>query len=339
MKSTTIRDVAQNAGVAVSTVSRVLNGSGYVSAATREKVLRAVEELDFQPNNHARSLATGRTRTIALVIPDITNPFFPTIARGVEDAASTRGYTVVLCNTDGDSAQEAAYVRTLREQRVDGIIFTVSTDESGAVRDLLRDKFPLALIDRQVEGARVDSVLIDNMACAREATRHLLRLGHRRIAYINGPPNLATSRDRQRGYFAALREAELRPDGDFIRAGDFKYPSGYDKMKDLLQSDIGLTAVFAANDMMAVGAIRAIEESGRRVPEDVAVVGFDDIMLASLVKPALTTISQPAYRMGVMAAELLLERMFGSVPREPRRVVLTPGLVIRQSCGWKGNTR
>lgn len=334
-KPPTIRDVARRAGVGVGTVSRVLNSKGHVSNATREKVLRAVEELNYQPNNLARSLATGRSRLVALVIPDITNPFFPTVARGVEDAASTMGYTVVLCNTDGDPAQEMAYAKTLRELRVDGIIFVVSSPDSAAVWELLRGHFPLALIDRQVEGASVDAVLVDNVSSAREATRHLIRLGHRRIAHISGPPQLTTSRDRLRGYLEALGEAGLEADETLIRAGDFRYHSGYARMKELLEAQDPPTAVFAANDLMAIGAIRALGESGRRVPDDVAVVGFDDILLASLVRPALTTVSQPAYQMGVTATELLIRRMDGLVSGPPQEVVLTPQLVIRESCGGK----
>lgn len=334
MKRSTIKDVARVAGVAVSTVSRVINGSGYVSAESRQRVLQAVEELHFEPSRAARALTTGRTGTVALVLPDITNPFFPAVARGVEDAASAAGYTVILCNTDDDPAQEASYISTLQEQRVDGIVLTFCSLANQEQWASLSDRIPVVLTDRRLEQGTVDSVFLDNFGGGCLATRHLLGLGHRTIGHISGPPHLFTSQDRRLGYEVALREAGVPPAEGLVRAGDFKYASGYARMRELQET--GVTAVFAANDMMAIGAIRAVEDAGGRVPEDVAVVGFDDIGLASFVKPGLTTISQPAYQMGVIATDMLLERMGGQAPRDPKQVILAPTLVVRDSCGGKG---
>jgi len=334
MKRSTIKDVALAAGVAVSTVSRVINDSGYASRESRQRVLKAVEELHFQPSRAARSLATGRTGTVALVLPDITNPFFPALARGVEDAASAAGYTVILCNTDNDASQEAMYANLLRQQRVDGVVLTACSFNNRDLWSQMTERIPVVLTDRRLEGAIDETVFVDNVAGAYLATRQLLELGHRRIGLIGGPLGLSTTEDRQRGYEQALREAGLEPDETLMRNGDFRYASGYARMRELAEQHV--TAVFAANDMMAIGAIRAVEDAGGRVPDHIAVVGFDDILLASMIKPGLTTIAQPTYQMGVMAVDRLLERMRTDATGEPRQVVLEPTLVVRDSCGGKG---
>ncbi|MFZ5827369.1 MAG: LacI family DNA-binding transcriptional regulator [Bacillota bacterium] len=335
MSRVTIKDVSRAAGVAPSTVSRAMTGRGYVSEATREKVLRTIKELNFQPSSAARTLISGRTGTIALVLPDITNPFFPLLARGVEDAARAQGYMVLLCNTDGDHLQEQSYSKLLLEQRVDGVVLSAGSTKNRELWTRLAERLPLVVMDRRMEGAAVDVVLTDNAAGAREATAHLIRLGHRRIGHISGPPDLPTSQDRRLGYEQALRAAGLPVDPCLVKAGDFRYGSGYNRMRELL--DHGVTAVFAANDMMAIGAMKAIQETGARVPDDVAIVGFDDIEMASMVAPAMTTINQAAYRMGVMAVDMLFQRIAGEAPRKPQQKVLRPSLVIRESTGKKGD--
>lgn len=335
MKRSTIKDVALAAGVAVSTVSRVINDSGYVSRESRQRVLKAVEELHFQPSRAARSLATGRSGTVALVLPDITNPFFPALARGVEDAASAEGYTVILCNTDNDPAQEAMYANLLRQQRVDGVVLTACSPNNLQLWWHLGERIPVVLTDRRWEGIVDDTVTVDNVTGAYLAVRRLTSLGHRRIGLIGGPPGLSTTEDRRRGYEVALRESGVEPDEKLMRSGDYRYASGYARMRELAEQHV--TAVFAVNDMMAIGAIRALEDVGRRVPDDVAVVGFDDIQMAAMVKPGLTTVAQPTYQMGVLAVERLLDRMRNDTPGEPRQVVLEPTLVVRDSCGGKGS--
>ena len=329
----TIKDVARAAGVGVSTVSRVINGRGYVSDPARERVLQAVTELHFEPSRAARTLTTGRSGTVALVLPDITNPFFPSIARGVEDAASAAGYAVVLCNTDNDPKQEARYIAMLREQRVDGVVLAACAPTNRDYWVQFAERVPLVLTDRRLADFVDDSIGVDNVAGGRLATRHLLGLGHRRIGLIGGPPDLSTSADRRLGYEEALREAGIDLDPGLVRPGDFRYAAGYLRMRELLDQNV--TAVFAANDMMAVGAMRAVEDAGGRVPEDVAVVGFDDIPMASMVKPRLTTVAQPTYQMGVMAVGKLLRRLKGGPPEDPRQVVLELALVVRDSCGAK----
>ncbi|SMB93451.1 transcriptional regulator, LacI family [Thermanaeromonas toyohensis ToBE] len=325
--------MAKRAKVGISTVSRVLNNSGYVSPKTRERVLKAIEELNFEPNYLAKSLSSGKTRTIALILPDITNPFFPAIARGVEDAVKRKEYHVILCNTDGDSQQEALHAKALREKAVDGLIFTASSKNNKHVLELVEVGIPVVLIDRRVEGNNLDAVLVDNVAGAYEATKYLIGLGHKYIGFIAGP-DVTTALERQEGYCRALKEAGIEVKEKLIQPGNFRYESGYTGALNLLE--YGVTAILAANDLMALGAMRAIEEKGLRIPQDIAVVGFDDIPLASLVKPALTTVNQPAYQMGALAAEILLERIEGKRAGEPKEVILTPSLVIRESCGGRG---
>ncbi|MHB9145783.1 MAG: LacI family DNA-binding transcriptional regulator [Symbiobacteriia bacterium] len=329
----TIKDVARTAGVGVATVSRVINGSGYVSEDSRQRVLEAVERLHFQPSRAARSLATGRSATVALVLPDITNPFFPSIARGVEDAASAAGYTVILCNTDDDPEQEAMYLNLLRQQRVDGVVLAACAPTNREQWRQFAARIPVVLTDRRLEGAIDHSVAVNNVAGGYLAARHLIDLGHRSIGFISGPAGLSTSAERRQGFEQALHEVGALPRPEWMCTGDFRYQSGYNCAGQLQQQ--GVTALFAVNDMMAIGAIRAIEDAGRRVPEDVAVVGFDDILLASMTKPGLTTIGQPTYQMGVMAMDMLLERMRSDAPVGPQQLILEPSLVIRESCGGK----
>lgn len=330
--SITIKHVAQRAGVAVSTVSRVLNQSGYVSPETASKVRAAVEELGFRPSLPARTLVSGETRTLALMLPDISNPFFPALARGVEDRAISRGYSVMLCNTDGDPEIEARYIRLLREKWVDGMVMTGASGSASQVKQLLQNRIPVVVIDRAVRGAEVDLVGLDNIAGARLAVEHLARLGHRAIGLIAGP-KVSTSLDRAEGYRRALRAMGLPIRREWMVTGDFRFESGYEAMKGLLNARDRPAAIFASNDLMAIGAIRAAEEAGLRVPEDLAVVGFDDIMLATLVRPALSTIRQPAYEMGAAAVDLLLDRITGQRESPPRTVAFEPELIVRQSCG------
>ncbi|BDG62356.1 LacI family DNA-binding transcriptional regulator [Caldinitratiruptor microaerophilus] len=328
----TIRDVARAAGVSQSTVSRALNGSGYVSPATRARVLAAAAQLHFRPSHVARSLVSKATHTLGLLLPDITNPFFPAIARGVEDAAARAGYAVILCNTDRDPAHEEHYLAILRQRQVDGLVLIASSAAVG--HRIARADFPaVVFVDRVPPGAEADAVVVDNREGVRTATRHLLGLGHRRIAFVGGSAGSGTSEDRLAGYLAALAEAGLNPDPGHIRAGDFTYDGGYAAGRALLGSPDRPTAVVAANDLMAIGVLRAAAELGLRVPDDVAVVGYDDIPLAGMLNPPLTTVAQPTYEMGERAARMLLERLAGKAPPEPRRVVLPARLVVRRSCG------
>jgi LacI family transcriptional regulator len=325
-----MRDVAERAGVSVTTVSHVINETRPVSDGLRERVLAAIHELGYQPNVLARSLRQGKTHTIGMIAPDSTNPFFAEVARGVEDASFEQGYSVILCNSDGDLDKELLYTSVLAEKRVDGIIFVAAGVSTGHIRDLQAQRMPLVVVDRDIPDVAVDSVLTDNARGGELATRHLLALGHRRIGCIAGPSDVTPSAERIIGYRQALREAGVPVDERLIVKGDFQYESGYRATHQLLTMDDPPTAIFACNDLMAVGAISEALELGLQVPATMSVIGFDDVRLASFTNPPLTTIVQPKYEIGVVAATMLLERM-RDLDMPPRRRVLDTSLLIRQS--------
>jgi LacI family transcriptional regulator len=336
-KITTIKDVARKAGVAPSTVSRVINDKGYVSPEAKKRVQDAVEELKFRPNSLARGLGGGQTQTIALILPDITNIFFPAIARSVEDAAMVQDYTVILCNSENDPVHEEEYLRILEQKSVDGIVIAGTGPKGSHIRRAIKKGIPIVLIDRRLDGAVVDSVFCDNAAGSYLAVNHLLDEGHREVAFLGGPMDISTTREREDGYKLAHQERGLAVDRNLIRYGEFKYESGFQQMNEILNEGRRPTAVFAANDMLAIGANRAIEANNLKIPDDISLVGYDDILWAALEKPPLTTVAQPIYRMGMTACELLLERINGPEAREPRQIVLKPELVIRQSTRREGN--
>ncbi len=329
----TIREVAASARVSVATVSRVVSGSPHrVSEGTRNRVLAAVERLQYQPNLVARGLKKRVTHTIGLIVPDISNPFFPAIARGIEDVANRAGLAVLLCNTDEDLGKERSYLTLLRKRMVDGLIFATVGANTEHLRMLRRQHIPAVLIARAPDGVEIDAVLVDNRRGAREATEHLLRLGHQRIAFIGGPATVSPAKERHAGYRDALGGAGVRADPLLVVDGAFRAEGGAAAVGELLRRGVRFTAIIAGNDLMAIGAMEELRRRGRRLPEDVAVVGFDDIMFASLVEPPLTTVAQPTYRMGALAMERLLD-LIGGGSRAPRRLVLDPQLVVRRSCG------
>ena len=328
----TIKDVARQAGVSISTVSRVLNKSSYVKKSTFERVEAVIRELGYSPNHIARSLSKGTTGIIGAILPDISNPFFPALARGIADAAVSRGYTLILCNTDGYAAQEESSVRVLLEKQVDGIVFVAGSSAAVELVLTASKACPVAVIDRQVKGVSCDMVTVDNYRGSFEMTRHLLDTGHKRIAYITGPMHLSTSQERLRGFRDCLAEAGVDR-VPLLFNGDFKYDTGYSFAREIIRMGLDVPGVYCAHDLMALGAMRCFLDSGLKVPEQVAVAGFDDISMSSLTRPALTTIAQPAYQMGVTAAEFLLERLSNGKELAPRSRILEPVLVIRDSTG------
>jgi LacI family transcriptional regulator len=330
---TTINDVAKRAGVSPVTVSRVINGVPNVNAATRERVLRVVSEVGYVPNTVARSLRSKRTNSLALLVPDITNSFWTTIARGVEDAAQTHGYTVLLCNTDESPTKQASYLEVVASQRVDGIIIAPSAsgiDQLSTLRD--RD-IPTVVLDRRVEGWGVDWVIGDSVGGAYALVKHLVGLSHTRIGIISGPRETSTADDRLAGACLALEDAGIPPDPDLIRRGEFRSASGEALALQLLALDPRPTAVFAANNAIALGVVDAVAALGLRIPQDVALVCFDDLAFAGRLFPFLTVAYQPAYEMGLNAAQLLLSRLDAEVALKPRQVMLPCRLVVRYSCG------
>jgi len=329
----TINDVARRAGVSAVTVSRVINNVGNVNPTTRDKVERAIEELGYVPSVAARSLRSRRTHTLALVLPDITNAFWTTVARGVEDAAQSRGYSVFLYNTDETPSKQLRYLDVIASQRVDGVIIAPYDSDAHNLVRLRGRSIPTVIIDRRIKGWEVDTVYGDSVSGAYALVHHLIRLGHERIAILSGPVNTSTAEDRVAGYCLALTEAGIPIDPRLVRHGEFRAASGERLTCELLDEGLNPTAVFAGNNAIAVGVIDALEKQGLCIPEDVALVCFDDLPNASRFFPFLTVAVQPAYDMGVNAAQLLLSRLDANGNLQPRQVVLPTRLIIRYSCG------
>ena len=329
----TIHDVAKRAGVAPITVSRVINNSGYFSEATRERVEAAIAELGYIPNRLARGLRTKRTNTLALIMTDITNPFFTTVARGVEDTAGEAGYTVTYCNTDESEAKEQKYLDLLIQQQVDGILLVPAGSTPDSVKFVQKHGTPVVVLDRRLPGAETDSVRCDSEEGAYQLVRFLLDLGHRRIAMFGGPEGVSTAEDRLVGYRQAMAEAALEDISDLVQAGSFTQASGYEMAKQAISITPRPTAIFAANNFIAIGALKALQDYGLKVPEDLALVAFDDLPQALVAFPFLTVVVQPAYKMAQEATKLLLTRLNDDTRREYQEIVLPTELIVRQSSG------
>ena len=325
-----MREVAEHAGVSVTTVSHVVNNTRAVNPDTRKRVEEAMRILGYQPNVVARSLRRGKTHTIGIILPDSANPYFAEVVRGVEDTSFSHGYSVILCNSDNDLDKERLYTNVLLEKQVDGIIIVAAGLSSENIRNLLAREIPLVLVDRRVPEVDADYVLTDNQGGGRLATRHLIDRGHRTIACIAGPEGVKLSSDRIAGYQEALEQAGIAIQPQLILRGDFQYQSGYHAAQRLFGNRSMPTAIFACNDLMAIGAYRFAHEKGLRIPDQLSIVGFDDIRLAAYAYPPLTTIRQSKHTMGASAAKLLIERM-AHHELAPRLEVLDTQLVIRQS--------
>jgi len=329
-----LEQIAKLVGVSRSTVSRVINNDPNVSRATREKVMEVVHRLNYQPNAAARGLAAGRTRVLGLVIPAgvsalFTDPYFPLLIQGVSSACNAHDYSVMLWLAEREYER-----RTIRQIMhsglIDGVIVSSMLVDDPVVEALGEGDLPFLLVGRHPTDSRISYVDVDNQNGAREAVMHLLRLGRRRVATITGPQTTIVGIDRLEGYVAALRARGMSLDTSLIVESDFSEDGGYVAMQQLLPRP--LDAVFAASDSLAVGALRAIREAGHRVPEDIALVGFDDMPFSVRTDPPLTTVRQPIYRTGAVAAETLID-LTGHPGSPPRRISLSTELVIRTSCG------
>jgi LacI family transcriptional regulator len=329
----TIRDVAERAGVSPMTVSRVTSGKGPVNPTTRERVEEAITALGYVPNRVARNLSRQRTGTLAVLVPDSANPFFTVIVRGAEDVARRAGFRLMLCNTEGDLAREGEYLQDMVAHRVEGLLLAPASDLSRRNVQLLVDRaLPFVLIDRTIHGFEGDVVLGDSVAGARDLVTHLVTLGHRQIAIITETDDISTGRDRLQGYRQSLLAANITPDPQLIVRERFDIGGGYRGMQRLLALATPPTALFAVNNLVAVGALRAIREAGRDVPHDMALVCFDDVPYAAEICPFLTVMAQPAETFGTIAMQLLLERIGGRASERPRRVVLPAEMIVRTSC-------
>ncbi len=324
-------DVAKRAKVSTATVSRVLRNPETVREDTREKVLQVIKELNYQPNVLARQLRTNKANTILVVLPSVTNTVFAQILGGIEKVASENDFRVLLGNGNHQKEKNEAYLDHLKQKQVDGLILLTSNLGEDLLTEMA-DQYPVVLTSEYIEGSRIPTVSIDNEASGKCATDHLLQLGHTRIAHISGPLSGLLSIGRLNGYKAALDLHHIPFDEALVQEGDFSFESGYRLMKNWLNGDSPPTALFASNDEMAIGAMKAALEMGKHIPEDLAVVGFDNIKFSSVFEPTLTTIAQPLYEMGIQSMELLLEQI-NQVPIEHRQRVLESELIIRRSCG------
>jgi LacI family transcriptional regulator len=324
----TLHDVAKLAGVSPITASRAINNSGYVSEKTRTRVQTAAKKLKYMPNSLARSLRSQRTATLALVVTDITNPFFTLIARGVEDAASAAGFSVFFCNTDESEAKEEEYLNILLQKQVDGILLVPVRNTPGSVKFIHDHGASVVVLDRRISGVTTDTVRCDSEGGAYQLTQLLVKLGHRQIAILTGPQGVSTAEDRVAGYQRALAEAGLTP---LVYHNAFNQTGGYEMTQQALAALPRPTALFAANNFIALGALKALQAAGVRVPEDMAIVAFDDLPPTLVTFPFLTVAAQPAYEMGRVATKLLLERLAGAEAQA--EMVLPTEIVLRQSSG------
>ena len=325
-------EVAKRASVSIATVSNVIRGTKRVSPELQKRVETAIRDLDYYPNAMARSLKVRQTRMLGMVLPDITNPFFPALIRGAEDTAFARGYFLVTANTDEQTARERRIVAALRTYRVDGILLaTAPGTETDHIQSTIASGVSIVCLDRPVSGVRADAVLLDNVRGGLECVRHLIQAGHRRIAIITGQMKAQNARERLEGYEQALHEAGIPIDSDLILEGDFREESGYRLGKYLIEHDLRATAVLVCNGVMTVGVLGAFVDLSIECPDDMAIATFDDPAVESSPHSHLTAVIQPTYEMGARAATILMDRIEGKLTGEPSITRIAPTLVIRDS--------
>lgn len=327
----TILDVARESGVSYSTVSRVLNDFDFVKGSTRQKVLEAAERLGYVANIQARSLAGGKTQIIGLLVPGLDNGYITEIVSGIDQELAHSDYDMMLYTTHRFQGKESLYVKTIANGLADGLILIVPYNSRSYLEGLPVQDFPYVLVDQIDNTFNSTTVDATNWQGAYDATKYLIELGHRRIGFITGVPQLNSARERLDGYRAALRHYSIAFDEALVVEGDYMTRGGYTGTQQLLGLRQRPTAIFASNDLSAFGVLDAIHAAGLRIPEDISVVGFDDIPLASLAFPKLTTVRQPLVQIGRVAVRLLLERL-DNPDIEARRVTLATELVVRDSC-------
>ncbi len=331
----TLRDVAERAGIHPSTASRALNPAtrSVVNEQTVARVLEAARQLGYRPNSLARGLKTNRTFTIGMLVPDLTNPLFPPIVRGIEDSLGEADYTLILGNTDNDAEKEHSIVRTMLTRRVDGLILATARRKAPVIDELIEAGMPVVLVNRTMDESPVPSVTGDDHAGIGLAVRHLVSLGHRRIAHVAGPQQVTTGLIRYQSFMAWMKSEGLKPDPDLIVFSEwFSEEPGAKAFQELLDRGDDFTAVVAANDLIAIGCYDVLKERDRRVGVDISVVGYNDMLFADKLSPPLTTIRIPHYQIGVKAVELILQ-VIEAGESSPVAVRLAPSLVVRRSTG------
>ncbi len=328
----TMIDVARAAEVSVATVSAVVNGTGVVSSRLTERIEEAIRAIGYKRNTIARSLKIGTTRTIGLMVADITNPFFTDVVAVIQTMLLRAGYAVMLCCSDENAATQDDQIRLLLGRMVDGLIIAPTGNDANLKPILDEANVPVVLIDRWCDDIETDAVVLDNTHAAFEATRYLIELGHRRIGYVSGSLDTSTGRERLAGYRDALKASGIDADDELVRPGHFREAEAHQAALQLLSLPELPTAIFSANNLMVIGVMKAIRDLGLACPEDVSVACFDDFPWSAVFRPQLTTMTQPVQEIGEKAAGLLLGRLDGSIDDGPRKVVLRGRLTIRESC-------
>lgn len=324
----TIYDVANEAGVSISTVSKVLNNTGSIAEKTRKRVRETMRELNYQPSVVAS--VKKRIQTIGLLIPNIANPFMAEIARGIENHVKQYGFSLMICSTDNNLKNEIEYISILKQKYVDGVIIATGLKENKAIKELLKAEIPVALLSRDVSSLAVDTVLVDDFLGGYQATEHLISLGHEKIAIITEDINFPTIQARVEGYKKALEEAGLEYDESLVFSNNISVDEGNQSTRELLTSTSPPTAIFASTEFLAIGAIQGARELAVKVPEELSIIGFDNTVLSTICDPPLTTIAQPIQEMSEKVVELLVAEIEN--PKETKqRVVLSPRLVVRKS--------
>jgi LacI family transcriptional regulator len=333
----TIKEVARTAKVSVGTVSNVLSGSSPVSPAIRARVMKAIEALDYHPNHFARSLKTRQSKLLGMVVSDITNPYFPRVVRGAEDAALEHGFLLVSSNTDHQIEREKRVLSVLRNRRVDGILLVVAPNggDTEHIRNTVGAGIPIVCLDRIPIGLKLSSVTVDAIQGTEMCIRHLVSMGHNSIGIITGHLQLQNAVDRLQGYKNVLLECGLTEDPALIRNGDFRFDSGYLLTKQLMLGPKRPTALFVSNGVMALGTLKAFKEMHIRCPEDVALAVFDELPGSGSFSPEVTMVVQPAYDIGYRGAKLLIQQVETGVPEEPVDIRLEAELRVRESSLWR----
>ena len=326
-----IKDVAAAAGVSTATVSRVLANKPYVSKKVQQRVREVVQRLGYRPNRVARNLRARQSSIIALIVSDIQNPFFQMVSRAVEDTAYAQGFSVMLCNNDENPDKEKMYLNLMHDENVAGIIFSPTRQTADNFKSIKELNTPMVVIDRRVKNASVDNILIDNVESAYEMVSHLIEHGYRRIGAVFGIGS-TTGRERYEGYAAALKDHGLEPQSELAKYVHARESDGYATVARILKLSPPPDAIFTSNGLLAAGALRAILDSQRVIPDEIAFASFDDTPWSRLVVPAITVIEQPTYEIGQLATELLLKRL-KDPHRSSRTITLKGKLVLRQSCG------
>ncbi len=332
--STTILDVANFAGVSPATVSRVLNNYPHISDEVRRAVQDAITHLSYEPNRVAQRLRATRSKLIGIIVTDITNPFFNMIMSSIESVFFDKGLSVLMSNTTANPQKELDYLTMMENEEVAGLVIAPTSENVDRIAEMAASGLPIVVIDRRLSNAQVDMVLADNLSGAQAAVEHLINLGHRRIGHIGGRMRLTSGRERYLGYKQAMEKHNLPVPEGWVRFGDHRDESGYIHALELLDENDPPTAWFIANNMMTLGALNALHDRGKRIPEDVAIVGFDDMPWAVSLNPPLTVVSQPTLEIGNRAANMLLERI-EQPDLPPRTEILETKLVVRASCGAK----